>query len=98
MSLSEQELVDCDVSRDHGCHGGLMDFAFSFIIQNGGIDTEKDYKYAAEEEKCAVKKRNRRVVTIDGYEDVPPNNEHALKKVKLPTSHLQSPSCQSSGC
>lgn len=22
-----------------------MDFAFSFIIQNGGIDTEEDYKY-----------------------------------------------------
>ena len=20
-SLSEQELVDCDVTRDHGCHG-----------------------------------------------------------------------------
>ena len=30
--------------RDHGCHGGLMDFAFDFILQNGGLDTEKDYK------------------------------------------------------
>ena len=45
QSLSEQELVDCDTTRDHGCHGGLMDFAFDFIIRNGGIDTEDDYNY-----------------------------------------------------
>ena len=58
-----------------------MDYAFNFVMQNGGLDTEEDYKYIAQEEKCSVSKENRRVVTIDGYEDVPPNNENALKKV-----------------
>ncbi|KAK9859312.1 hypothetical protein WJX84_009805 [Apatococcus fuscideae] len=79
-SLSEQELVDCDTSRDHGCHGGLMDFAFSFIMQNGGIDTERDYKYLALEEACNPKKEHRHIVTIDGYQDVPPNDEKSLLK------------------
>ena len=56
QSLSEQELVDCDTTRDHGCHGGLMDFAFDFIIRNGGIDTEDDYNYTvrARGRACAL--------------------------------------------
>eukprot|EP00887_Chlorella_sp_A99_P001556 scaffold8.g1556.t1 len=77
-SLSEQMLIDCDTTRDHGCHGGLMDFAFEYIIANGGIDTEKDYPYTAQEGTCQVNKVKRHVVTIDDYQDLPPNDEHAL--------------------
>ena len=70
--------------QDHGCSGGLMDFAFSFIIRNGGLDTEKDYKYKAQDGVCNVNKEKKHVVTIDSYEDVPPNDEGALKKASHP--------------
>lgn len=79
-SVSEQELVDCDTAQDHGCHGGLMDYAFDFVVNNGGIDTEEDYPYTAQDGQCEANRRDRHVVTIDGYEDVPANDEAALMK------------------
>ena len=56
MSLSEQELVDCDQEYNQGCNGGLMDYAFDFIIENGGIDTEKDYPYKGYDGRCDTSK------------------------------------------
>lgn len=59
-----------------------MDFAYNFIIQNGGIDTEEDYKYNAVQGQCNVNKEDRHVVSIDSYQDVPPQDESSLEKVR----------------
>jgi KDEL-tailed cysteine endopeptidase len=80
VSLSEQELVDCDRKQNQGCNGGLMDYAFEFIIKNGGIDTEKDYPYKARDGQCDEGRRNSKVVVIDDYQDVPTQSESALMK------------------
>jgi len=78
-SLSEQELVDCDVhGEDQGCEGGLMDDAFKFIIKNGGLTTESSYPYTAADGKC--KSGSNSAATIKGFEDVPANDESALMK------------------
>jgi hypothetical protein len=55
ISLSEQELVDCDTTND-GCDGGYMDYAFEWVINNGGIDTEADYPYTGVDGTCNVTK------------------------------------------
>lgn len=76
ISLSEQDLIDCD-KTDKGCEGGLMDNAFDFIVENGGICSEEALPYTGQDGTCGGSCT--KVVTIQGHKDVPPNDEDSLK-------------------
>ncbi|KAF6136169.1 hypothetical protein GIB67_001578 [Kingdonia uniflora] len=81
ISLSEQELVDCDdAGNDQGCDGGLMDDAFVYIKINKGIATNVTYPYEGVDNTCNRKKAASHAAKIKDYEDVPVNDEEALLK------------------
>lgn len=54
VSLSEQELVDCDKKTgNEGCNGGLPSSAFKDMIENNiGLELEGDYPYLARGGTC----------------------------------------------
>ncbi|CAH1424443.1 unnamed protein product [Lactuca virosa] len=79
ITLSEQQLIDCDTSN-YGCDGGFVTDAFDFIIKNGGIQSDKDYPYTAKDGKCDTSKKNTTLVTIDDYEYLLEESELALQK------------------
>ena len=84
--LSEQELVDCD-TVDHGCKGGSMDQGFTFAEQNG-LASESSYPYSGTASNCDSSETSVRHSQVVSYNDVPRQNELALKQAlaKQPVS------------
>eukprot|EP01083_Nonionella_stella_P276078 937869_1 len=58
ISLSEQQLVDCTmwypVNGNHGCAGGLPEYAFQYVEHVGGLCTEKEYPYTSDNGQIGV--------------------------------------------
>ncbi|ONI06369.1 hypothetical protein PRUPE_5G056500 [Prunus persica] len=67
ISLSEQELVDCDTTgQDHGCEGERL-------------TTEANCPYqGVNGTSCNTQKAASQTVSINGYENVPKNNKNAM--------------------
>jgi C1A family cysteine protease len=88
LSFSEQQLVDCDNfkhgGKDHGCNGGLMDNAFSWIQKNGGLCTEETYPYISQsgdtqscQTTCSVVDKSH----IQSWVDVQPTDQALMTAI-----------------
>ncbi|XP_004713618.1 cathepsin F [Echinops telfairi] len=75
LSLSEQELLDCD-KVDKACMGGIPSNAYEAIRTLGGLETEEDYSYRARMQACSYSADKARVYINDSLELS--QNEHKL--------------------
>ena len=65
-TFSEQMLVDCD-TYDSACNGGLMEYAFEWLAENGGIMLDGDYSYRGTKGTCRSDATKYVDMKITGY-------------------------------
>ncbi|CAN7108126.1 unnamed protein product [Brassica rapa subsp. narinosa] len=75
VSLSEQQLVDCDHecdpeeagSCDSGCNGGLMNSAFEYTLKTGGLMREEDYPYTGKDGPVCKLDKSKIVASVSNF-------------------------------
>ncbi|CAK9196708.1 unnamed protein product, partial [Sphagnum jensenii] len=78
VSLSEQQLVDCDHqcdpeekdACDAGCGGGLMTNAYNYVMEAGGLESESDYPYKGSNGKCKYDS-NKIAAKVTNFTNIP---------------------------
>jgi len=76
VSLSEQQLVDCS-TRNLGCNGGIVDWAFQYI-QKHGITSEEQYPYKGRQGHCHFH-ADTTAATLSTWKDIRRGSESDLQ-------------------
>lgn len=64
--LSAQELVDCDLKRNHGCRWGNPLLAY-FYINKHGLTTSKSYPYNGHQSTCEQRKADMPIAGVESW-------------------------------
>ena len=74
VSVSEQQLMDCD-TNNNACNGGNPYLALMYVLLNGGIDTEASYPYTAKTGKVCKYNVTNKGANLTSWVDIPTGSE-----------------------
>lgn len=77
LTLSEQQLIDCDENSD-GCNNGDIIKAYNYVIENDGILEETKYRYTEGKQSCKLIDISDTDAFITTYKMVKENDEIQL--------------------
>ncbi|XP_040908699.1 procathepsin L-like isoform X2 [Toxotes jaculatrix] len=81
IPLSPQNLVDCStMDGNHGCRGGYISKAFSYVIRNRGVDSESSYPYEHQNGKCRYSFKGK-AGYCSSFHILPRGDERALQAI-----------------
>ncbi|KAI3763191.1 hypothetical protein L1987_53643 [Smallanthus sonchifolius] len=81
VTLSEQQLLDCDSKgRNNACDGGVVQEVFVWITEHEGLATDETYPYEGHRHPCDPAKFGHHTVTLNGQEVIPAQNEAEMMK------------------
>lgn len=79
ISFSEQQMLDCDYTNS-GCAGGIMDTAFDYIKNAGGLMTYASYPFIGYQGYCQFNP-SAAVAQVAGYIFAGTTDEETIKKM-----------------
>jgi len=81
LSLSPQQIVDCDTS-DEGCNGGRTETAYKYVISAGGMENITVYPYTGADGNCQFQKADV-VASIGGFKYATEADDESTLKSNL---------------
>lgn len=79
IEVSPQQVCDCATKQC--CQGGWPEWAFAYILFNGGITSMDEYPYSASDNTvCGLSGASPVTAKVTGWESVPPYDKSALMK------------------
>ncbi|CAB0021060.1 unnamed protein product [Nesidiocoris tenuis] len=78
--LSQQQFVDCSRPEGNlGCQGGMVDWAYQYMMRTGGVMLDSDYPYNVEEGVCQFDEK-KIVASISNYGEIKNGSEISLQE------------------
>ena len=77
VNLAESQFVDCDTSKNAGCNGGDVQYAYDYAKTNP-VQLLSDYPYVAKDLPCKYD-RAKGKVSVTTYQNVKVNSVEQLK-------------------